>query len=133
MNQKRKLKPTEGELAILNLLWDRGQATAREVFDALYREEGGGYTTALKMLQVMHAKGLVDRDDHQRAHVYRAAVSRDTTQRALVSDLVKRLFGGRPAALALSALGNDRRPTADELDQIRSLLDRIEREEGEDA
>lgn len=131
MKSSRKSKPTEAELAILNLLWDRGQATAREVFEALYRDEGGGYTTALKMLQVMHAKGLVERDDQQRAHVYRAASSRDATQQVLVHDLVRRLFGGKPANLVLSALGNERRPSAQELEQIRALLDRLERGESQ--
>jgi BlaI family transcriptional regulator, penicillinase repressor len=120
-------RPTEAELAILNVLWARGEATVREVFDALYRE-AGGYTSALKLLQVMHAKGLVLRDEHQRAHVYRPAISRDSTQRRMLTDLTRRLFGGRPAALVLSALGSDDGvPSADELAAIRALLDEMER------
>lgn len=120
-------RPTEAELAILNVLWSLGEATVRDVFDALYRDDGG-YTTALKLLQVMHAKGLVERDERQRAHVYRPAISRDFTQRRMLSDLTRRLFGGRPAALVLSALGNDDDiPSAEELAQIRSLLDEMER------
>jgi BlaI family transcriptional regulator, penicillinase repressor len=118
-------RPTESELAILNVLWARGEATVRDVFDALYRADGG-YTTALKLLQVMHAKGLVARDERQRAHVYRATISKDSTQRRMLSDLARRLFGGRSAELVLSALGGEEAPSAEELAQIRSLLDRLE-------
>ena len=118
-------RPTESELAILNVLWARGEATVRDVFDALYRADGG-YTTALKLLQVMHAKGLVERDESQRAHVYRATISKDSTQRRMLSDLARRLFGGSPGELVLSALGSDEAPSAEELAQIRSLLDRLE-------
>jgi BlaI family transcriptional regulator, penicillinase repressor len=118
-------RPTEAELAILNVLWARGEATVREVFDVLYRDDGG-YTTALKLLQVMHSKGLVVRDEAQRAHVYRPAIARAQTQHRMLSDLAQRLFGGRSAALALSALGSDQKPSAEELAEIRSLLDRLE-------
>lgn len=118
-------RPTESELAILGVLWERGEATVREVHDALYGDDGG-YTTALKMLQVMHAKGLVRRDERQRAHVYKAAVSKSATQKRATAELVQRLFDGRPAELALRALGSDKAPSAEELSQIRELLDRIE-------
>ena len=120
-------KPTEAELAILNVLWNRGEATVREVHEALYGVEGG-YTTALKLLQVMHGKGLVTRDERARAHVYRAAVSRDSTQHSMLSDLARRLFGGRTAQLAISALGGDEPPSDAELAQIRALLDRLEQQ-----
>ena len=124
----RPLRPTEAELAILDVLWRRGDATVREVHEAVYGDGEGGYTTALKLLQVMHGKGLVERDTDQRAHVYRAAVSRDSTQNRLLSDLSKRLFGGRAVQLAISALGAGEPPSDDELNQIRDLLDRLERE-----
>lgn len=122
-------KPTEAELAILNVLWQRGEATVREVHDALYGSDGG-YTTALKLLQVMHGKGLVERDSSQRAHVYRSAVTRQSAQRRALRDMMKGLFNGRPAELVLRALGDAEAPSAEELDEIRALIDRIEQEQG---
>ncbi|MCB1553637.1 MAG: BlaI/MecI/CopY family transcriptional regulator [Xanthomonadales bacterium] len=118
-------KPTEAELAILNVLWQRGEATVRDVHEALYGSEGG-YTTALKLLQVMHAKGLVDRDSSQRAHVYRSAVSQQSAQRRALRDMLKGLFNGRPAELVLRALGDAEAPSTEELEEIRALIDRIE-------
>jgi len=118
-------RPTESELAILGVLWDRGEATVREVHDELYGDEGG-YTTALKMLQVMHAKGLVRRDERQRAHVYKAAITKAATQKRAMGELIQRLFDGRPAELVLRALGGDKAPSPEELSQIRELLDRLE-------
>lgn len=118
-------RPTESELAILGVLWERNEATVREVHEALYGDEGG-YTTALKMLQVMHAKGLVRRDERQRAHVYKAAISKSATQKRATSELIQRLFDGRPAELVLRALGGDKSPSTEELHQIRELLDRLE-------
>jgi predicted transcriptional regulator len=119
-------RPTESELAILNVLWARGEATVREVHEALYGDDGG-YTTALKMLQVMHAKGLVRRDERQRAHVYKAAITKSATQKRATAELVQRLFNGRPAELVLRALGSDKSPSPEELSQIRDLLDRLEK------
>lgn len=122
------LKPTEAELQILGVLWERGLGTVRDVHEVLYRDDGGGYTTALKLLQVMHAKGLVERDDSQRAHVYRAAVSKERTQKRFLSDIVQRVFDGSASQLVLHALGSQR-ATREELDEIRDLLDRLEREQ----
>ncbi len=119
-------RPTDAELAILDVLWRRDAATVREVFEALYEDEGGGYTTALKLLQVMHAKGLVARDDTERAHVYRPAVSRETAQNRLLGPIVQRMFGGRRMDLVLSVLGAGDAPDATELAQVRALLDRLE-------
>jgi BlaI family penicillinase repressor len=121
-------RPTESELAILDVLWERGQATVREVYEALYENDGGGYTTALKLLQVMHGKGLVERDDTQRAHVFRAVVSRDAARTRLLGPIVKQLFGGKPMDLVLSVLGTGEAPKPEELAQVRELLDRLERE-----
>lgn len=123
-------RPTDAELAILAVLWERGQATVREVYEALYEHDGGGYTTALKLMQVMHAKGLVERDDRQRAHVFRAAVTRDAARSRMLGPIVQRLFGGRPLDLVLSVLGTGDAPPAEELAQIRALLDKLERERG---
>ncbi len=119
-------RPTEAELAILSILWQRGPSTVRDVHEILNQRENTGYTTALKLLQVMHAKGLVARDDSQRAHVYKPAMSKDYTQTQFVTDLVQRVFDGSPSELVLHALGNSRRATADELAQIRAMLDQME-------
>ena len=119
--------PTEAELDILNVLWQRGPSTVREVHETLYRDEGAGYTTALKLLQVMHAKGLVDRDDSNRAHVYRAFSSKEFTQKRFLSDMVQRVFDGSPSQLVLHALGNNPRASRQELAEIRALLAKLER------
>jgi BlaI family penicillinase repressor len=120
--------PTGAELAILQVLWDRGPSTVREVHDALYSRDGAGYTTALKLLQVMHGKGLVARDDSERAHVYRPLASRANTQKRFLSDLTQRLFGGSASQLVLHALGEDPPASPEELAEIRSLLARLEQE-----
>ncbi len=119
-------RPTDAELGILNVLWERGPSTVRDVHEALYRDEGAGYTTALKLMQIMHAKGLVLRDDSERAHVFRAAVSRERTQKRFVAEMVQRVFNGSPSQLVLQALGGRAKATREELDEIRALLDRIE-------
>jgi BlaI family transcriptional regulator, penicillinase repressor len=119
-------QPTKTELNILRILWVNGESTVREVHEALNEEEPSGYTTALKMLQVMHQKGLVSRDVSQRAHVYSAALSKSETQSSFLSDMVNRLFDGSTSQLVLQALGNS--PTADRLqmEKIEALLAEIE-------
>lgn len=120
-------KPTEAELEILHVLWSRDACTVREVHDVLYRGEGAGYTNALKLLQVMHAKGLVERDDSQRAHVYRAAVSKERTQKRFLLDLVQRVFEGSSSQLVLHALGSQH-ASREELRAIRSLLNKLDKD-----
>ena len=132
MSRHASPRPTESELAILDVLWDRGTATVRDVFEALYLQDGGGYTTALKLLQVMHAKGLVERDDSQRAHVYRAVPTRETTRNRMLGTIVQQMFGGRPMELVLSLLGTESVPKSEEIAQVRALLDRLERERDHD-
>jgi BlaI family penicillinase repressor len=124
--QTKPLRPTDAELDILRVLWDRGDSTVREVHDALHGDDGAGYTTALKLMQIMHAKGLVERNDSQRAHVYRAAVSKQRTQKRFLAEMVTRLFNGSPSQLVLHALGEAPRASKAELRQIRELLDRID-------
>lgn len=119
-------RPTGAELGILDILWERGGCTVREVHNALYRDEGTGYTTALKLLQIMHAKGLVKRDDSERAHVYTAAVSKENTQKSFLADIVQRVFDGSASQLVLHALGGQPRATRAELDEIRAVLDKLE-------
>lgn len=114
-------KPTDAELAILRVLWARGPSTVRQVAEALGKDTG--YTTALKLLQIMTEKQLVVRDETERTHVYSAASTEDQTQRQLVSDLLDRAFGGSAAKLVLQALAA-RKATADELAEIRKLIDK---------
>ena len=115
-------RPTDAELAILRVLWDRGPSTVRQVHEVLGRERPAAYTTALKLLQIMTEKGLVERDDRDRTHVYRARLSKEQTQRQLVRDLVDRAFGGSASKLVMQALAS-RRASPDELREIRRLLD----------
>jgi predicted transcriptional regulator len=120
-------RPTDAELAILNVLWERGASTVREVHDALIGTHGTGYTTVLKMLQIMTEKGLVVRDESQRAHVYSTTISEQRTQRQLLGDLIDRAFRGSPAQLVMQALSASR-ASAEELTAIRHLLDQMEGE-----
>src|SRR5687767_5115450 len=117
--------PTDAELEILRVLWARGPSTVREVQEVLGEQREVGYTTALKLLQIMHEKGLVLRDESARTHVYEAAVAQERTQNALVGDLVDRAFGGSASALVLGAL-SAKPATREELAEIRRLLDQLE-------
>jgi BlaI family penicillinase repressor len=116
-------RPTESELELLRILWEKEPATVREIYEALNLQRPSGYTTVLKMLQIMTAKGLVVRDEANRAHVYRAAISQDETQNEILKDLSVRLFSGSAAQLALHALAMEP-ASADELEAIRALIDR---------
>lgn len=123
---KRQLPlPTDAELDLLRVLWNRGPATVRQIFETLSADREVGYTTILKLLQIMAEKGLVHRDESQRSHVYRAAIPAEQTQKQLVSDLLDRAFAGSTEQLVLQALSSKKASPA-ELDQIRKLLDRIE-------
>ncbi|MDX1380462.1 MAG: BlaI/MecI/CopY family transcriptional regulator [Xanthomonadales bacterium] len=125
-NKRALPQPTRTELNILRILWASGPCTVREVHEALNEEESSGYTTALKMLQVMHQKGLVERDDSQRAHVYTAAMTKDETQNEFLADLVDRLFDGSTSQLVLQALGNAPQADQEQLKRIRALLADLE-------
>ncbi|SRR6266542_4034500 len=114
-------KPTDAELAILRVLWSRGPSTVRQVAEAMGRE--AGYTTLLKLLQIMTEKGLVVRDESERTHVYDAAYTEDQTQRQLVTDLLDRAFGGSAAKLVLQALASNK-ASPQELEEIRNLLNK---------
>lgn len=120
--------PTESELRLLRVLWSRGASTVREVLDALPAEPPTGYTTVLKLLQIMHTKGLVIRDERERTHVYAAAVPPEMTQRQLVADLADRAFGGSALGLVMHALSPEV-ATSDEIEEIRRMLARIAAEE----
>ena len=124
MGKKRDVpKPTESELELLGILWDRGQATVRDLYDAVNAQRPVVYTGVLKLLQIMTDKGLVQRDERERAHVYSAAVAREDTERQFMQELSKRFFAGSAATMALRAL--EMEPASDEeLDEIRKLLRR---------
>jgi predicted transcriptional regulator len=123
MARTKPPKPTDSELAILAVLWDAGPSTVRQVHDALQGDTG--YTTVLKMLQIMTEKGLVERDESQRSHIYRARIPQEQTQAQLVTDLLHKAFGGSAASLAMSAL-SQKPASADELAEIRKLLKKLE-------
>ena len=120
-------KPTRAELAILRVLWTHGACTVREVHERLEPPPATGYTTTLKQIQIMLAKGLVTRSERGRFHVYRARGSEETVQRRLVRDLVDRAFGGSSGRLVLQAL-SAQPASPDELGEIRRLLDEQERD-----
>jgi len=120
-------RPTEAELELLRILWEKEPATVREIYDALDVRRAVGYTTVLKLMQIMTTKGLVVRDEANRAHVYRAAVSQDQTQNEILKDLSLRLFSGSAAQLALHALALEPAST-DELDAMRTLIDKKRKE-----
>lgn len=115
-------RPTEAELELLSILWEREPATVRDIYDSLNRERVSGYTTVLKLLQIMTAKGLVTRDESSRAHLYRAAISQEEMQNKFLRDLSVRLFAGSAAQLAMHALAMEP-ATARELEEIRALIE----------
>jgi predicted transcriptional regulator len=125
----KQVRPTDAELAILRVLWRLGPSTVRQVFEALERVQPTGYTTALKQLQIMTAKGLVDRDESERSHIYRARFTEESTQRLLVGDLIQRAFGGSAERLVMQALAS-KRASPGELEAIRRLIDEMEAKGG---
>ncbi len=124
--REKKTKPTEAELAILNVLWQCGPSTVREVQDVLQPERGTGYTTTLKLMQIMLAKGMLKRDESQRSHVYAATTSQQATQKWMVNKLIEQFFDGSARQLVMQAL-SARKSTAAELAEIRELLESLER------
>jgi predicted transcriptional regulator len=122
----RKPQPTDAELLILNVLWRRGPSTVRQVHEELAPQRDTGYTTTLKLLQIMHEKGLVRRDTSERSHVYEAACGEAATKRGVVGDLLDRVFEGSARQLVMQALEAGK-VSADELREIRRLIERKER------
>jgi BlaI family penicillinase repressor len=128
MAKQRLPRPTDAELAILRVLWHDGPSTVRQVRDVLERSQPTGYTTVLKLVQIMIEKGLVARDDSQRTHIYRASRSETQTQRQLIGDLASRAFGGSALKLVMQALATQK-ASAEELAEIRKLIENLEREQ----
>ena len=124
MIRKKKVRPTDGELEILRVLWGRGPSTVRHVHQAILAEKQTSYNTTLKLLQIMHDKGIVTRDESQRPQVYHAAVPEGQMQQRLVADLLQRAFGGSARKLLAALTATD--VSKEELAQIRQLLDKLE-------
>ncbi len=118
-------KPTAAELRILRVLWRRGPCTVREVWEQLNPEQGTGYTTVLKLMQIMYDKRFLERDERSRSHVYTARLNEDRTQRQVVAQVVDRVFAGSAGKLVLQAL-SARRTSPEERAEIRKLLDEME-------
>ena len=116
-------RPTDGELAILRILWERGPSTVREIHEVMSQGRSSGYTTTLKLLQIMMGKGLTTREEWGRVHRYTAAAAEEDTQRQLVEDLVERAFGGSAVKLMVQALAT-KRASPQELAEIRKLLEK---------
>jgi BlaI family transcriptional regulator, penicillinase repressor len=123
----KNIKPTESELEILQVLWVKGQASVRDVHEELLKTKEAGYTTTLKLMQIMHEKGLVKRDDSIKTHIYQAAVSKEKTQKHLLGKMIDTLFAGSPTQLVLQALGNHKASDS-ELAEIQKLLDNLKKQ-----
>lgn len=124
MSGVKRIKPTESELEILNVLWEKGIASVREVHEELLKTKEAGYTTTLKLMQIMYEKGLVSRDDSSKTHIYQPAVTREKTQQHLLGKMIDTLFGGSATQLVIQALGNHT-ANPDELAEIEKLLNEI--------
>ena len=120
----KPIKPTESELEILQVLWEKDRASVREVHETLLKTKESGYTTTLKLMQIMFEKGLVTRDDSAKTHIYQASVSKEKTQRHMVGRMINSLFGGSTTDLVLQALGNHKATPA-ELEEIQQLLNNL--------
>ncbi len=118
-------QPTESELEILHVLWDHGPSSVRFVNEVLQAQRPVGYTTTLKLMQIMHDKGLLERDEDKRTHIYTAAISEEKAQQKLLSRFLQKTFKGSASKLVLQALGQQQ-PSKAELDEIRALLDNLE-------
>lgn len=125
MARRKTTGPTEREFAILSVLWDKGPSTVREVHEALRAGGLTGYTTTLKLMQIMTDKGLLVRVDQDRPHVYKPAISEEDTQKQVVGDLLNRAFAGSAEKLVMRAL-SAKKVSADELKRIRAMLDKME-------
>jgi BlaI family transcriptional regulator, penicillinase repressor len=126
MNNKQ-IKPTENELEILRVLWDRSQATVREVHEELSKTKDAGYTTTLKLMQIMHEKGMVKRDETNKTHKYIPLLSREKTQKQFMGKMIDTLFQGSSTQLVMQALGNHK-TSKEELNEIQKLIDNLKRQ-----
>jgi BlaI family transcriptional regulator, penicillinase repressor len=123
----KHIKPTDGELEILAVLWQKGIASVRDVHEVLAKTKEVGYTTTLKLMQIMNEKGLVRRDQSAKTHFYQAAITKEKTQKQLVGKMIDNLFGGSSAQLVIQALGNYK-ANEDELKEIEQLLENLKKQ-----
>lgn len=128
MSNNQYSKPTESELEILQILWVQGNSTVREIHEILIKDKEAGYTTTLKLMQIMHEKGLVSRDTTSKTHIYSALASQQKTQEHLVSKLIDNAFNGSAARLVMQALGNHQ-SSKDEIDAIKDYLDTLTKQQ----
>ena len=127
MARRKSLRPTDRELTILRILWNNGPSTVRQVNEAMNKDENTGYTTTLKLMQIMTEKGLLIRDESHRQHVYKPAFTEERTQKQLVGDLLERAFSGSAEKLVMRAL-SAKKVSPKELAKIRKMLDEFTRE-----
>jgi predicted transcriptional regulator len=123
----KQVKPTESELEILRVLWERGEATVRDVHEELSKTKDAGYTTTLKLMQIMHEKGMVKRDESNKTHKYIPLISREKTQKQFVGKMIDTLFQGSSTQLVMQALGNHK-TSPEELDEIQKMLDNLKKQ-----
>jgi predicted transcriptional regulator len=121
-----KIKPTESELEILNILWTEGPRTVREIHEELEKSKSAGYTTTLKLMQIMHEKGMLTRDITSKTHIYKAAINQEQIQEQIVQRVIDTAFNGSAMHLVMQALGNNK-TSKDELEQIKEYLEQIEK------
>ena len=123
------IKPTESELEILQILWQKQSATVRDVHEELAKTKEVGYTTTLKLMQIMHEKGLVRRDESMRTHIYQPAVNKEKTQKHLLDKMIDSLFGGSSTQLVLQALGSgNKKVSSEELEQLQTLINNLKKQ-----
>jgi predicted transcriptional regulator len=125
MTNSKFSKPTESEMEILQVLWELGPSSVREVHDILSETKDSGYTTTLKLMQIMYEKGLLSRNDEAKSHIYSSAIKKESVQKQLVSKMINGLFKGSPAKLVMHALGNHR-ASKEEIMEIKKYLDQME-------
>jgi predicted transcriptional regulator len=120
-----EIKPTESELEILQVIWKKGQCSVREVHEELAKNKDAGYTTTLKLMQIMHDKGLVERDTTSKTHLYKAVITRQQAQQTALDKIISTVFKGSTSDLVIQALGHHR-ASKDEIDAIKNYLDQFE-------
>jgi predicted transcriptional regulator len=126
MSIQEKIKPTESELEILNILWSKGACTVREIHEELEKNKDAGYTTTLKLMQIMHEKKMLTRDVTSKTHIYTAAISQEQIQGQIIQRVIDTAFNGSAMQLVMQALGSHK-ASRDELDQIKAYLDSMEK------
>lgn len=125
-NKNMEIKPTESELEILQVLWKNGQSSVRDVHEELAKNKDAGYTTTLKLMQIMHEKGLVERDTTSKTHLYKALATREQAQKTALDKIISTVFKGSTSDLVIQALGNHR-ASKDEIEAIKSFLEKFEK------